>query len=436
MHTKKQSIGGHRPDRIGREGDRWGLSWRQPYGAGMFILLVLLVVSLVSAGCVRVQISRGNQVSLADREAQLRQIAADYALNQDLAQAQRALDALKVANPAQLLVTLAEQDLNAGRSPEEITALAQLADALGAHSARLTAYLAPTATPSPLPASQVTPALVTPSPTPVPPSPTTIPPTETPVPAPPTATAPALPPTESPSPTPQAPRVQTEAAVNLRSGPGTAYPVIGRLQAGQEVDIIGRNASGDWWRLAWAGQGQAWVAGIVVSVLGPIDTVAMAEDIPAPPPTAIPATPKPTEPPKPAVDYRVVKTRLLHINENAGCVGNHNLFVTVIDANGTPLDGVRVGRVWVPDDIKITGGDNKGAGKAVFDLFYHGDQIRILDASSETTRSLEVEDEKIPVPELISSGYCPDEAECNRLINENRLCRYHYSWEVVFQRMW
>jgi len=411
----------------------------------MFILLVLLVVSLVSAGCVRVQISRGNQVSLADREAQLRQIAADYALNQDLAQAQRALDALKVANPAQLLVTLAEQDLNAGRSREEITALAQLADALGAHSARLTAYLAPTATPSPLPASQVTPALVTPSPTPVPPSPTTIPPTETPVPAPPTATAPALPPTESPSPTPQAPRVQTEAAVNLRSGPGTAYPVIGRLQAGQEVDIIGRNASGDWWRLAWAGQGQAWVAGIVVSVLGPIDTVAMAEDIPAPPPTAIPATPKPTEPPKPAgPDFQLVGIRLWGVEENGGrfdgptviCGEKRQLRVIVTDAAGNPLNGVTVKVVYGNQEEAVTG--DKGPGMTEFVLGGGQDVYIIRDVdgrqvTSDYARGMSTDPRAIPYETLMGGRFCVSAEDCTRFASLPG-CYGHYSWDVTYRR--
>ena len=73
--------------------------------------------------------------------------------------------------------------------------------------------------------------------------------------------------------------------------------MVGKLLAGQEVEILGRNVSGDWWQLAWPGGKQAWVAGTVVQILGPIDTVAVAKNIPAPPvqptrapqPTAAPA---------------------------------------------------------------------------------------------------------------------------------------------------
>ena len=151
----------------------------------------------------------------------------------------------------------------------------------------------------------------TPVPSPLPPSPTAAP-TATPTTEPPTATP--EPPTITPTPAPQQPRAVADGDVNLRGGPGKAYPVVGKLLAGQEAEILGRNASGDWWQLAWPGGKQAWVAGTVVQILGPIDTVAVAKNIPAPPvqptrapqPTAAPAAP--TAPPKPSgPDFRLVE---------------------------------------------------------------------------------------------------------------------------------
>jgi len=396
--------------------------------------MILFGVSLVGVGCIRVQISRGNQTSQADREAQLRQIAADYVLNQDLAQAQKALDTLNVANPAQLLVTLAEQDINAGRSPEEITALARLADALGAHSARLIAYLAPTPTPSPMP----------PSSTPVPPSPTPVPLTETSIPASPTTTATVLPPTETSSPPPQAPRVQTDSAVNLRGGPGTVYPVIGRLQASQEVDIIGRNASGDWWRLAWDGQGQAWVAGTVVHVLGPIDTVAMAENIPTPPPTAIPATPKPTDTPTPAgPDFQLVGKRLWSVEENGGwfdgpsvhCGEKRQLRVIVLDAAGNPLNGVTVKAALANKEEEVTG--SKGPGIAEFVLGGGQEVFIIRDVDSRSVTSdyasgMTTSTSAIPNEYLKDAGYCTTDEQCAYFKTQG--CDGHFSWDVTYRR--
>jgi len=247
------------------------------FGLRSFILL--LVVVLFVAAC---SSSGGGSGSTTAREAALRQIAAEYARTGDLEQAQTGLERLNLANPGQLLVSLAEADMAAGRAREEIEATAALAEILGARSQKLTAYLSPTMVPAPtqevvLPtdATMVAVATLEP-PSPVPPSPTSV---DTATPAP-TATEP--PPTASSTPKPQEPHVIADSNVNLRSGPGRAYPVIGQLRGGQEMPIIGRNASGDWWQIESAGASQAWVAGTVVRVLGAIDTVAVAKNIPAP----------------------------------------------------------------------------------------------------------------------------------------------------------
>jgi hypothetical protein len=97
------------------------------------------------------------------------------------------------------------------------------------------------------------------------------------------------------SPTSQVPRAMAVSVVNLRSGPGEAYPVVGELGAGQEVDILDRDASGGWWRLAGPGGKQAWVAGGAVMILGPIDAIMVGRNMPAPsaPAEATVVTPKP-----------------------------------------------------------------------------------------------------------------------------------------------
>ena len=134
---------------------------------------------------------------------------------------------------------------------------------------------------------------------------------------PPTAPTAVASPTATTPPLPQKPRVVADSAANLRGGPGTSYPMIGQMAAGKEVDIIGRNGSGDWWRIAWDGAGQAWVAGLVVRVLGPIDTVAVAKDIPVLP-TRPPAGP-PTAPPKPVgPDFQLVSVHVWGVEENGG----------------------------------------------------------------------------------------------------------------------
>ena len=186
-----------------------------------------------------------------------------------------------------------------------------------------------------------------------------------------------------------------------------------------------------------------------------------ATPLPTETPTAAPtATPKPTQvratstprpptaTPRPAVDYRVVKARLLTKDENHGCEGNHNFFFQVIDANGAPVNGAVVLRIYSgetsvagsKDSPWVLGTQDQGWGQ--FDIYKNGDQLKVIadpskgDIVSETTRAMSVRDEEIPIPELMGAGYCSSEAECTQLIAENRLCRFHYSYEVVFQRTW
>ena len=126
-------------------------------------------------------------------------------------------------------------------------------------------------------------------------------------PATPTAAAPAtavpsptvVPPTAAP-PTPAAPKLTATQNVNVRGGPGANYAKIGELTAGQAFDIVGKNSAGDWYQFSFNGQ-QGWVRQDFVTLTGDAGVVQIAQNIPAPPPTARPAPPpQPTAPPAPA----------------------------------------------------------------------------------------------------------------------------------------
>lgn len=151
----------------------------------------------------------------------------------------------------------------------------------------------PTKTPKPTftPTPDWTPTpMILPTATPVPPTPT------------PEATATPEPTLEPPSPTP-APEARLSASqtVNVRSGPGTNYAVIGRLNAGQSFEITGKNPAGDWLQFELDGR-QGWVTANLISVSGDLGIIQVAQNIPAPPPppTARPtARPQPTAPPAP-----------------------------------------------------------------------------------------------------------------------------------------
>ena len=65
----------------------------------------------------------------------------------------------------------------------------------------------------------------------------------------------APPPTEAPSPTPEpAAFTVNSASVNVRSGPGTGFAVIGRLTQGQTFPITGKSENGDWWQFDYNGK--------------------------------------------------------------------------------------------------------------------------------------------------------------------------------------
>ncbi len=75
--------------------------------------------------------------------------------------------------------------------------------------------------------------------------------------------------------------------INVRAGPGTEYPVVGVLVAGQRVPALGRSAGGDWVQIVYPGVpgGVAWVYAYLVSVGG---TLLVIEPPPTPTPRVTP----------------------------------------------------------------------------------------------------------------------------------------------------
>jgi hypothetical protein len=410
-------------------------------------LLLLASAVLILAACGGRSAS-GTKISAGERETIIRQAALQYVRDANLPKAKETIAKLNLANPAQIVLSMAEQAVNDGKPSADIVALARLAEGLGARSPKLVAYLAPTATSSPLPR---------PTSTIAPPSPTTIPPPATLDPAPATlappstvvAAAPTTAPTATASPLPQKPRVVADSAANLRGGPGTSYPTIGQMAVGKEVDIIGRNTNGDWWRIAWDGAGQAWVAGLVVRVLGPIDTIAIVKDIPVLPtrPPAPPTRPPaPTEPPKPVgPDFQLASVRVWGVEENGGyydgasvhCGEKRELHIKVLDAAGNPLNGVTVKAALGAQEEIVTG--SKGVpGNAEF-VLGGGQEVYIVrdvdgrQVTSDMARGMSTNPHGISFDTLKGAGYCKDDAGCASFVNQNG-CYGHYSWTVTFRR--
>jgi uncharacterized protein YraI len=84
-------------------------------------------------------------------------------------------------------------------------------------------------------------------------------------------------------------------ALNVRTGPGLVYDVIGSVTIGQVLPIIGRQLYPDpWWQVFYNGRA-AWVSGYYVNQLGECAGIGIV--VPPPTPTPRPNTTPPTIPP-------------------------------------------------------------------------------------------------------------------------------------------
>jgi heat shock protein HslJ len=98
-----------------------------------------------------------------------------------------------------------------------------------------------------------------------------------------------------PEPTAPTGRVVGTQSLNVRIGPGTAFPVIGVARLGDEGEIVGRSADGRWWAVSVpsAPDGVGWVSADFVLATNAED-VPVLQGPPLAPPTATPVPPTAT----------------------------------------------------------------------------------------------------------------------------------------------
>lgn len=448
------------------------------------LLLGILLCALVLAGC-GPESSSSSQEELATTTGE---IALNYQNHRNLTQASSELEALDVANLNQWLLYVTETAVSTNADPNQTTALVLLATDMGLQSNPIREYAsqhnllaAPVAlqpevkveaqtepvatatqanavtTPSD-PATKSEKALVensaptstttTLADTPILTAATLITPTAT----------PALAPTSTPA---TGPQVIASSVINVRSGPGTDYALAGALQQNEIATITGKNTVGDWWEVTLTNGQIGWVYSALVQTSGDTNAVAVAANIPPPPPTA---TPAPTQPPAaptavsavpeataapeattaPAADsngapyFTLVSKRLWNKAENDGCIGKHLLRVHVLDANGTPLNGIRLKGVYTGQEM-VTGDQGKGDGVIEYDLYNSGEGFTVIrnndgrEAGSDraegfTTRSVDIDQQT-----LIEAGYCTNTEDCQIFYNSWG-CQGHHSWEAIFKR--
>ncbi len=95
-----------------------------------------------------------------------------------------------------------------------------------------------------------------------------------------------------PQPDPQPNGTVNVFYLNVRSGPGTGYPIVGSLGRGAWLNLLGRNAAGSWLQVSQPGRNPAWVYAAYVSTDYPLSNLPVVggEPQPGPQPSARVAT--------------------------------------------------------------------------------------------------------------------------------------------------
>ncbi len=190
----------------------------------------------------------------------------------------------------------------------------------------------------------------------------------------------------------------------------------------------------------------------------PIDTVVAIEvDVL---PTATPEPVEESPPPEPIVDpaqtalpssvgkdFVLRHVRLRNNGENSWdgvigpgkCGNDHSIYVFVADAQENLLNNILVGDKFGNFEVP-TGVDSEGMVRILvwsatmeLSIVGHEDGTRY---TSDFTPPLSTLDEQIPLDWLESAGYCESPEDCQWRVDNNQLCRGHYSYDVIFQRTW
>ena len=273
--------------------------------------------------------------------------------------------------------------------------------------------------------------------------------------------------------------------MNVRSGPGTEYELVGTAATGESFAIVAKNAAGDWWEICCVGGQNGWVFGELATVQN-TESVAVAADLPAAAPAASgdcsargrcgrrrrrprrrrqhqrlprrrphllrrrpPAAPyDPTASSEgnfdPNAQYQIVQFKVLGLDENNGGIrdssAQHLIFLTVLDQNGNGVDGAVV-RNLVGDKSEVTTG-NKGPGKAEITMYYEPFKLAVAsDPSGPVTSQVSNQMGLIfpHLPDIVGKlgdvnyeyGACPTiDIKC-----QWPLSAIHFSYEITFQKV-
>ena len=261
------------------------------------------------------------------------------------------------------------------------------------------------------------------------------------------------------------------AAINVRGGPDTTFPIIGSAAEGESYELLARSANGGWWQVCCFNGQEGWIYGELATVEN-TDGIAVAEVMPTPvQPTPEPVAAAPTVAPTaeaetvaeapaalPAVDpfassagdfnpdaqYQIVHFKVLGLGENNGGIrdsgAQHHIFLTVLDANGNGVDGAVVENLVGEKGTVITG--DKGPGKAEITMYWEPFKLRVASDPSGPVTSQTSNQMGLAFPHLpdlegklgdvnYEYGACPTiDIKCEWPIQA-----IHFSYEITFQKV-
>jgi uncharacterized protein YraI len=150
-----------------------------------------------------------------------------------------------------------------------------------------------------------------------------------------------------PTPIPGAPSATALEDINIRSGPGTNYPVYGVAPAGSTSEVVGKSQDGFWWVIkvptTVSGNGQGWVSADYVQVSN-AETVAV---IPTPPPPPVVEIP----PPAPGAPSA---TALEAVNVRSGPGTEYPAYGVAPKGATGEVVGVSENRIWFAVKLPTT----------------------------------------------------------------------------------